>query len=494
MTAAFALGLAFVLAAGPAGAAPLDDWTLSPELAPVCAMDLEVDLGHGTCAVSAANLAAAPAAAPDMLSAVLPGLDALLPQAIGSATVRFSESVAPIPLPAAGWMLLAGLGALGLWGRRRDGQAVPLRATLRTSARTDLDVQPGPVRLSGFVPFSDLLLDRSAGGRIPHAFAPGRSSPVRPVGGAGHRYAATAERAPPAAAAIVDTPVVADSAESGVYLPRLLGPEGLAARLFARVRPEGSGTPANQNGPLKERPASAAGGPQGPRQFPWGAPPVPVDRTADEQSLLTRFQSSGVPSMSITRKLSGLAAAALVAAFGLAAPASAVTLIGSFSGNDPFGGQTKGLYGTFNGVEIASPSLAKCDVTGGKNGVPLGCAWENGAIAGEYYPSAFEVTFTTDKDGGWSFTPNDALSLVPHYMVVKAATTWLLFDLQGALSGSWSTLGILNNGGKQPGLSHLSFYNTGKPDTPAIPLPAAAWLMLAGIGGLGVVARRRKAA
>jgi hypothetical protein len=191
----------------------------------------------------------------------------------------------------------------------------------------------------------------------------------------------------------------------------------------------------------------------------------------------------------ITRKLGGLAATALVAAFGLAAPASAVTLIGSFSGNDPFGGQEKGLYGTFNDVEINSPSLAKCDVPAGA----LGCAWTNGAIEGEYYPSAFEITFTDSKSGTWAFTPDDALSLVPHYMVVKAATTWLLFDLEGALAGDWSTLGILNNGGQQPGLSHLSFYNTGS-DTPEIPLPAAAWLMLAGIGGLGAVARRRKAA
>jgi hypothetical protein len=347
------------------------------------------------------------------------------------------------------------------------------------------------VRLPGFARLNDLLLDRSAGGRIPHAFAPGRSSPVRPEGGAGHRYAATAERAPPAAAAIVDTPVVADSTESGAFLPRLLGrPIGPAARLFARVRPEESGTPANQNGPLTgTKPASAAGGPQGPRSYAWGAPPVPVGRTAEEQSLLTRFTSSGVPSMFLTKKLSGLAAAALVAAFGFAAPASAVSLIGEFEGNDPFGaGQGGGLYGTFNGVEIASPSLAKCDVPSGA----LGCIWSNGTVPDENYTSAFEVTFNSSKDGTWEFLGGEGLSLVPHYMVVKASTTWLLFDLEGALSGDWSTLGILNNGGQQPGLSHLSFYNTG--DTPEIPLPAAAWLMLAGIGGLGAVARRRKAA
>jgi hypothetical protein len=235
LAAAFAICLALVLAAGPSGAAPLDDWTLRADLAPVCVMDLDTGPGAGSCAASPADLAAAPAAVPDMLSAVLPGFDALLPQAIGSATARFSDSVAPIPLPAAGWMLIAGLGALGLWGKRRDGRVVPLRATLRASVRSDPGLRPGPVRLPGFTPLSDLLLDRSAGGRIPHAFAPGRSSPLRPVGGAGHRYAATAERAPPAAAAFVDTPVVADSAESGAFLPRLLGRPRALQRGFLRA-------------------------------------------------------------------------------------------------------------------------------------------------------------------------------------------------------------------------------------------------------------------
>jgi hypothetical protein len=486
LAAVFALCLGLVLAAGPSGAAPLDDWTLRAELAPVCVMDLDTDLGAGTCAASPAGLAAAPAAVPDMLSAVLPGFDALLPQAIGSATARFSESVAPIPLPAAGWMLLAGLGALGLWGKRRDGRVVPLRATLRTSARTDLGLRPGPVRLPGFAPFSDLLLDRSAGGRIPHAFAPGRSSPVRPVGGAGHRYAATAERAPPTAAADVTTPVVADPSGSGVYLPRLLGPKGPAARFFAHVRPEDSGTPANQNGPT--RPASAADGQNGQKHHARGSAPVPDDRAAKEQSLI-QFIFSGVPSMSITKKLGGLTAAALVAAFGLAAPASAVTLVGQFSGNDPAPFDL-----VLPAFGINTPALAKCDVPAGA----LGCDWENGGVPNEDYTSAFNVTFTTDKDGTWEFLGGAGLSLVPHYMAVKAGPNWLLFDLEGALSGSWSTFGLLvgggPSGGNQPGLSHLSFYNTGKPDTPIIPLPAAAWLMLAGIGGLGAVARRRKSA
>ena len=74
-------------------------------------------------------------------------------------------------------------------------------------------------------------------------------------------------------------------------------------------------------------------------------------------------------------------------------------------------------------------------------------------------------------------------------MVVKAATTWALYALDGALSGSWSTAGIVNGGGRQPGVSHVSFYNSAAP----IPLPAAAWLLLSAVGALGVMRRRTSA-
>ena len=42
----------------------------------------------------------------------------------------------------------------------------------------------------------------------------------------------------------------------------------------------------------------------------------------------------------------------------------------------------------------------------------------------------------------------------------------------------------------QAGVSHISFYNSVAP----VPLPAAAWLLIAGLGGIAAVARKRKAA
>ena len=112
----------------------------------------------------------------------------------------------------------------------------------------------------------------------------------------------------------------------------------------------------------------------------------------------------------LRRCLVGIVGTVLIAGTAaLASGAQAATLVGVFEGNDPFGGQEKGLYGNFGGVEISSPSLAKCDVSG------LSCNWENGAVEGEDYTSAFDMSFVDDKSGGWSFTSNPTLTHAPAY-------------------------------------------------------------------------------
>ena len=106
-----------------------------------------------------------------------------------ASALRATESITPVPLPAAAWLLAMGLGGLGLMGRRRrealpglrDGDGVePLAATLRNSARTEAaDHRRAPVRLDGFRRLIDAFRDSCLNATRPHAFAPGQSSPHR---------------------------------------------------------------------------------------------------------------------------------------------------------------------------------------------------------------------------------------------------------------------------------------------------------------------------
>ena len=51
-------------------------------------------------------------------------------------------------------------------------------------------------------------------------------------------------------------------------------------------------------------------------------------------------------------------------------------------------------------------------------------------------------------------------------------------------TGDWSTLG-------QMGLSHITFYNCG-PGVNVVPLPAAGWMLIVGLGAMGAMRRRKK--
>ena len=125
-----------------------------------------------------------------------------------SSALRAAESITPVPLPAAAWLLAMGLGGLGLIGKRRrdalpslrDGAEIePIGPALRNSTRVEVAaIRRAPTRLGGFRRLIDAFRDSLLNATRPHAFAPGRSSPNRPEGGAGTLWAAVAKRGPPA--------------------------------------------------------------------------------------------------------------------------------------------------------------------------------------------------------------------------------------------------------------------------------------------------------
>ncbi len=149
-------------------------------------------------------------------------------------------------------------------------------------------------------------------------------------------------------------------------------------------------------------------------------------------------------------------------------------------GNDPFPASLNG-----------SPSLAKCNTgTGGASFVQ--CSnWEDEGGAPGDYSNAFTLDYTQGSAGysfAWTFDPSLVTGAVdvlyPKYVAVKQSNfyeVWLL-DQTEYFGGSIFT--TLND------ISHVSFYNTGQ--TTVVPLPAAGWLMLLGIGGLAAMRRRKR--
>lgn len=104
-----------------------------------------------------------------------------------------------------------------------------------------------------------------------------------------------------------------------------------------------------------------------------------------------------------------------------------------------------------------------------------------------------DIGLTLDPDtggspGNWTVDPG-TLSIYERIVIVlKQGSTWAAYLYEGDIpeGGSFSSAAFDQSGG----LSHFTIY--AGPMAP-IPLPAAGFLMLGALGGLGVAARRRKA-
>ena len=156
---------------------------------------------------------------------------------------------------------------------------------------------------------------------------------------------------------------------------------------------------------------------------------------------------------------------------------SAAQCIGTFSNEDGANGffSTPGVLFTGTSFETGTSEYTK--------------AWKGEDGSGDK-----SIVFATNgepalgaKSGNWAI---DTLNGYTHVvLILKAGTNFGAFLLDGdPLSGTWSS---------SKGLSHASLWRTddqggGGNNNGVVPLPAAGWMLLAGVGGLAAMRRKRK--
>jgi hypothetical protein len=195
----------------------------------------------------------------------------------------------------------------------------------------------------------------------------------------------------------------------------------------------------------------------------------------------------------------GLLSAAVVAA-GMLAGTSAFAVTATFEscvGTNPD-------YDISGKVSSATDCTISNDFTNDPSSNPLVVNTTPGffGITNWAFLAKDEGTDATGTSGKWNFTAALAALNLPAGMMVdqlmlvfkSGQDTTLVAYLVDATSGTWSspfTEPPFDFPGSSPkSVSHISAYYTVAP----IPLPAAGWMLLAGIGGLAAMRRRRKAA
>lgn len=101
-------------------------------------------------------------------------------------------------------------------------------------------------------------------------------------------------------------------------------------------------------------------------------------------------------------------------------------------------------------------------------------------------------------EGDWSASGFTSNTLIVTLKSGPEFTAYLFENVTGPdIGGTFETLlaGLVNNQGRSQALSHLSIFSAereGGDNNNEVPLPAAGWMLLAGLGGLAAARRRRK--
>ena len=118
---------------------------------------------------------------------------------------------------------------------------------------------------------------------------------------------------------------------------------------------------------------------------------------------------------------------------------------------------------------------------------------QNGSGTENFANGEFTSTSESDlKSGTWSLELDNQL-IKALVISVKGGPGYSAYlfepsNLKNVFSGDWTTLALENNGGQQPGLSHISAYYVTGEGTTEIPTPA----LLPGLIGMSVASLRKK--